>query len=853
MAESRDEVSQNELLEYMSNIGLKQSKIVNKSIKPQKLQPQARAVKKIKLSKTSPKRFEKRSVVAIKTPLVTNDSMWFEVQRELYQKLNITSGDNLKVPDLFLKEAEELISRDTAAYKSVQEKINKSDTEWIRSILVTGTLSDKLSAHVLLVQESPIHNLTSLSALLNLAAKNEKRVALNSCDSLRQLWTSSLLPDRKLIPLGQYYTGLKSLKSSQDRDRSIILALFEHKLRHYYLGFINLVKRYAHDTVLDVKTKSIDYLFEMLAMKPEQEQILLTALVDKLADPSKKIASKAQYLLFKLNSRHPNMKYVVCEEVERLVNRTSISEKAQYYGFNFLNQIILSRGDVKLANKLILIYFTFFRVYSKKNEANWKVLSSLLSGVQRAYPFSELKDDELFSKQIDMLFKIVHVGTFSTSLQSLLFLFQLIETKPQITVRFHQVLYNKMYDRELVSSNKHALFLNLIFRTFKGDSVLIRNKAYVKRLLQSTIFHKSNYLCAVLKLCEMIFQHDYTLKSLITQPVDRDSEDENFKDLSSSNEESDGNHTPVKSLSSAPRYYSNCRNPLYSHADYSCLWEISLIGNHYHPSARSFAENLLCSKKSEFSGDPLECFSFTSFLDKFVYKSPKQKETGQGISLMQKLTSKQRPNKIPVNSPAFLSLKPDCIPEDEVFYYQYFKLQERKLSKQRENSEKLLQDDEDLQPDRELTPNFMGDLKKKFNKRRCEQSEYSSSSNSEIEDFDMDGSDFDSSEDVGFNEEKYEKMLIRDVKSDEERQGEGSIDDRLFAAADEFSHLIEDGIYQENQDKNNTKRKRYSIKSAANKLRRPSPKLKTMQKSKKNAKNSFGKQNFGKSFKKLRN
>eukprot|EP00800_Vazella_pourtalesii_P008133 TRINITY_DN2160_c0_g1_i2.p1 TRINITY_DN2160_c0_g1~~TRINITY_DN2160_c0_g1_i2.p1 ORF type:complete len:182 (+),score=36.61 TRINITY_DN2160_c0_g1_i2:70-615(+) len=178
----------------------------------------------------------------MKTPLVTNDSMWFEVQRELYQKLNITPGDNIKVPDVFMKEAEELMTRDTAAYKAVQEKVNKSDTEWINSILLTGTLSDKLSAHVLLVQESPVHNLSSVNTLLSLAAKNEKRVALSSCDSLRQLWISSLLPERKLKPLGEYYTGLKSLKSSQDKDRAIILALFEHKIRNSYLGFIHLVR-----------------------------------------------------------------------------------------------------------------------------------------------------------------------------------------------------------------------------------------------------------------------------------------------------------------------------------------------------------------------------------------------------------------------------------------------------------------------------------------------------------------------------------------------------------------------------------------------------------------------------------
>ena len=34
----------------------------------------------------------------------------------------------------------------------VQEKMNKSDHEWIQNILVTGTLSDKFSAHVLLIQ-----------------------------------------------------------------------------------------------------------------------------------------------------------------------------------------------------------------------------------------------------------------------------------------------------------------------------------------------------------------------------------------------------------------------------------------------------------------------------------------------------------------------------------------------------------------------------------------------------------------------------------------------------------------------------------------------------------------------------
>lgn len=75
-----------------------------------------------------------------------------------------------------------------------------------------------------------------------------------------------------------------------------------------------------------------------------------------------------------------------------------------------------------------------------------------------------------------------------------------------------------------------------------------------------------------------MFQHDNTLNSLITQPVDRDSEEEIFKDLDSSNEDSH-NDTPQNATSSAPRYNFSCRNPLYSHADYSCVWELSLVGS----------------------------------------------------------------------------------------------------------------------------------------------------------------------------------------------------------------------------------------------------------------------------------
>lgn len=50
-------------------------------------------------------------------------------------------------------------------------------------------------------------------------------------------------------------------------------------------------------------------------------QILLPYLVNKMGDPSKKIASKAMHALTLVLQKHPNMKGVIMDEVEKLLFR----------------------------------------------------------------------------------------------------------------------------------------------------------------------------------------------------------------------------------------------------------------------------------------------------------------------------------------------------------------------------------------------------------------------------------------------------------------------------------------------------------------------------------------------------
>lgn len=52
--------------------------------------------------------------------------------------------------------------------------------------------------------------------------------------------------------------------------------------------------------VVHIREKMVGHIFDLLYQKPEQEQALLSQLVNKLGDPVRRVASKAMLLLLKL-------------------------------------------------------------------------------------------------------------------------------------------------------------------------------------------------------------------------------------------------------------------------------------------------------------------------------------------------------------------------------------------------------------------------------------------------------------------------------------------------------------------------------------------------------------------------
>ena len=204
-----------------------------------------------------------------------------------------------------------------------------------------------------------------------------------------------------------------------------------------------------------------------------------------------------------------------------------------------------------------------------------------------------------FDEHADLLFKVVHQASFNTTVQSLALLQQISTVKQDISNRFYRTLYEVLLDTRLLTSSKHTLFLNVLFKALKNDSSLPRTKAFLKRILQICTYHQPHFVCGVLVMVAEVFRFRPTLSSFLTQPEDIEEHFEDVKeeeespvaskekeDEESDDEEakSDGEDTkkpgskkpaaPNDGLTRATKYDPKKREPLYCGAELTCLWEI---------------------------------------------------------------------------------------------------------------------------------------------------------------------------------------------------------------------------------------------------------------------------------------
>ncbi|KAI1821921.1 CBF/Mak21 family-domain-containing protein [Xylaria intraflava] len=711
--------------------------------------------------------------------------------------------------------AKAILDEDTAAYSTTIA--SSSSRKFMSTIMSSGTMSDKVSALTLAIQESPVHNIKALENLMGLGAKRSRGPALAALAALVDLLgPGMILPsDRRLrtfaSQLGLIGTlqkhDIKSWSTGQALPGKITKAhllswYFEDWLKDAYFKMIQSLEMWCDDEVEYARTKAVDQVFALLRDKPEQESNLLRLLVNKLGDRDRKIASKASYLLLQLLTTHPRMKQIVVQSIEQdVVFRPGQNARAKYYAVNTLNQTILSTKEPELADSLLRIYFGMFlsllksgdlghldgaidghkqekkgkrkggarpsKEANEKNkagagetEAAEKLVSAILTGVNRAVPFSQA-DQSTLESHLDTLFRITHSSNFNTSIQALMLIQQLSANRQLATERYYRTLYESLLDPRLITSSKQALYLNLLYRSLKADVDVRRIKAFVKRMLQILNLHQPSFVCGIIYLAVELSVTFPDLKTLLSVPEENDLEE--MAPLPAPDSPTGGNSNEIEATEIKNAYDGRKRDPEYSNAHLSCLWELLPFLRHYHPSVNVYAKNLLNSEKANQKPE-LANHTLIAFLDKFVYKNAKAADQGKGTSIMQPIAASGQGQVLlsnksslkdidSVNSASFWNKKSGDVAVEDAFFHEYFTQMGKPGQAEREQKRKAKKDKVD---------------EEEGNEEANEDEIWGALVNSrpEIREDSDDGADFDDMMSLDDSEKEFRKAMEEDDDSD---------------------------------------------------------------------------------------
>ncbi|XP_050506549.1 CCAAT/enhancer-binding protein zeta [Diabrotica virgifera virgifera] len=592
-------------------------------------------------------------------------------------------------------EAKKCHDSEVLHYNTKNSKTN-SDFQWMKTVMSKGTLSDKIAAHTVMIQDNPVACLDTIRNLVGMVKVGKKKECTTVMETLTELFLSNLLiPNRKLKAFHQRpLSALNELSSGNAVSRRKILSYwyFEDQLKEIYATFVVALNAVAHDTVDSNKDKAVTALYKLLVDNSEQEKNLLTYIINKLGDPSQKIASKVIYCLTQLLYKHVNMQLVVLNEIEKLLFRPNISTRAQYYSLCFLSQFHLSHETSHIARKLIEVYFSFFKACVKTGDIDSRMMSALLMGLNRAYPYAKLEYDKV-QEHVDTMYRLVHMANFNISLHTLTLLYQVSDTGTGVTDRFYGALYRKLLDPSLLTTTHRAMLLSLIYKALLKDKEINRIKMFVKRLLQIALFTQPCFSCGILFLVSQLMNKKKDLQALTLKqsaPIsfEDDDDEEKYQDVKEENEEipeikeevDDEEFKKLEQNQSTPsinamvetieikeededikpdveilnaslnnsagwyhckntvkkekgaviKYNPLSRNPLYGGGEFCAYTELYNLKNHFHPTVALFASNIINGETVAYNGDPLNDFTLIRFLERFVFKNPKRVSEASG-------------------------------------------------------------------------------------------------------------------------------------------------------------------------------------------------------------------------------
>lgn len=364
-----------------------------------------------------------------------------------------------------------------------------------------------------------------------------------------------------------------------------------------------------------------------------------------------------------------------------LISAVRIVNKLYSVPLLLLSHVVLTRGeDVELANLLVSTYLRQLHVLNsqkkqKKGGKNKKkadtqenvegeteelegldskMVSILLTGVNRAFPYAKLPQD-VYESHLDILFDLVDTASFNRRVQGLTVVFKLIGQQQSVTEsidtvgrgRFYRSLYSLLLAPELSTGfgqPSHLQgFFALVFSAVEHDKDAARSRAVVKRLLALSTHARAGFALAALLLAAQALHTNAPLSRLVFIPP---------------------------KVNSLPSQETNKADPFYHEEGNSFAWELNLLTAHSHPLVSKWAQLLVSNHGIDHRGNPLEDFSLNTFLSRFLNVQPSTKERNKGkVREMQPKKPKVAPTLFSFTIRDFQNKKESDLRPDEVYVF----------------------------------------------------------------------------------------------------------------------------------------------------------------------------------------
>lgn len=430
--------------------------------------------------------------------------------------------------------------------------ISKQDIDWYETIKTGGTKKDQLAAMTLMISTFPVYHVDELLKLLELLSpnnhSNRKEYTLDVLSSIFHLFLTStdnpnsiLPPNRKLKCMEHRY----QISSSNEEHKNLLIFCWfiEDIFCRAYAEVVSVLKTLLHDDLTYIKHRALDMATQCLISNPEQEQYLLSIIIDKFADSNNQTCSKVIQSLSKVVESHSNMIPVivdnVCEFVFGGLTKSNKSTHFSYYSIIFLTRIPMNiEQSSETYSKLMAYYLKMLHHFSLETGQSTtnplgteKIIAYLFKGIKKILPRVDLEMQSL-KDEISSIYRLIEKGSnWNMSLQALCLLFNVTKLSGgNELLKFLDTFYSMILNENIQSSSlmKQFNFLQLsrkiILMLVERNSTKGKSSSpwyIVHRLMQvGIIFREVPFICYTLGILIECLNISQYFRQIVISTID---------------------------------------------------------------------------------------------------------------------------------------------------------------------------------------------------------------------------------------------------------------------------------------------------------------------------------------------